>query len=421
MIEVKNFFKTNIFCYLIILFPLLLITGPFLPDLSILFFCIYFIINYNKFKFDQFFEKKIHWIFILFYIIICISSLTSDYSLYSIKSSVFYLRFGIFSLAIYFLFLHHQHIILNLSNFFLIILVVLFVDTIFQYIFGFNLLGWKFENDYRVTSLFGDDEILGSYIARLFPFMISIFIFSKKNFNFNFNNLLFFFVFISSSLITLMSGERTSLALLILSIILMFFTCKNIRKLIFFSFLAISIILTSLILTNEKTKKRMLNQTVKQLGLTSKSERMVIFSKTYEGHYTIALKMFKEKPILGHGPKTFRKFCSEPDNYLNDVACTTHPHNILMQLLSETGIMGTFFYIIIFFYLIFKITKIAIQSFFNKNKYEKDYLTLMYIFYFINLFPFAPSGNFFNNWLSAIYYFPLGYMFFLINFKRKIQ
>ncbi len=421
MTDLTNFFRINIFCYLVILFPLLLITGPFLPDLSIIFFCFYFIIHFNKFRSNQIFEKKIYWVFIFFYIIICISSLNSDYSLYSIKSSAPYLRFGIFSLAIYFLLLHDENIISKLSILFLIILIVLFVDSIFQYIFGFNLLGWKFENDYRVTSLFGDDEILGSYIARLFPFMISIFIFSKKHLNFNFNNLLFLFVFISSSLITLISGERTSLALLIISIILMFFTCKSIRKLIFFSFLFISIILTSLILTNEKTKKRMFNQTVKQLGLTSKSERMIIFSKTYEGHYTIALKMFKEKPFFGHGPKSFRKYCSEPNNYINDVACTTHPHNILMQLLSETGIAGTFFYITIFFYLIFKITKIAINSFFKGKNNENDYLTLMYIFYFINLFPFAPSGNFFNNWLSAIYYFPLGYMFFLKNFKRKVQ
>ena len=35
--------------------------------------------------------------------------------------------------------------------------------------------------------------------------------------------------------------------------------------------------------------------------------------------------MFKQNPILGHGPKTFRKFCSEPENYVYDFACTTHP------------------------------------------------------------------------------------------------
>ena len=93
----------------------------------------------------------------------------------------------------------------------------------------------------------------------------------------------------------------------------------------------------------------MFDQTINQLGLTSESERLVIFSKTYEGHYILALKMFKQKPIFGHGPKTFRKFCSEPENYINEVACTTHPHNVLMQLLAETGLIGSLFYISIFF------------------------------------------------------------------------
>lgn len=131
--------------------------------------------------------------------------------------------------------------------------------------------------------------------------------------------------------------------------------------------------------------------------------------------------MFKQKPIFGHGPKTFRKFCSEPENYINEVACTTHPHNVLMQLLAETGLIGSLFYISIFFYITFKLLKIAIKSFFYKDNDQKDYLTLIYIFYFINLFPIAPSGNFFNNWLSSIYYLPLGYMLYLLNYKQETR
>ena len=167
-----------------------------------------------------------------------------------------------------------------------------------------------------------------------------------------------------------------------------------------------------------KKKKRMFDQTINQLGLTSESDRLVILVKTYEGHYILALKMFKQKPILGYGPKTFRKFCSEPENYINEVACTTHPHNVLMQLLAETGLIGSLFYISIFFYITLNLLKIAIKNIFYKNNDQKDYLTLIYIFYFINLFPIAPSGNFFNNWLSSIYYLPLGYMLFLFNYKK---
>ena len=122
---------------------------------------------------------------------------------------------------------------------------------------------------------------------------------------------------------------------------------------------------------SEKIKKRMFDQTINQLGLTSESERLVILVKTYEGHYILALKMFKQKPILGHGPKTFRKFCSEPENYINEVACTTHPHNVLMQLLAETGLIGSLFYISIFFYITLNLLKIAIKNIFIKIMIKK--------------------------------------------------
>ena len=201
----------------------------------------------------------------------------------------------------------------------------------------------------------------------------------------------------------------------------MFFTCKNIRKTIFYILIIILVSLTAVISSSEKIKKRMFDQTINQLGLSSKSDRIVIFSKTYEGHYVLALKMFNEKPIIGYGPKTFRKFCSEPENYINEIACTTHPHNVLMQLLAETGLIGTLFYISIFTLLAFKLSKIAVKSIFCKKNEQKDYLTLIYIFYFVNLFPIAPSGNFFNNWLSIIYYLPLGYMLFLLRYKPKIR
>ena len=421
MNKVINLFNKNIINYLYILLPVALISGPFLPDLFIVIISIYFISNINHFKSDYIFSKKFYWIFVLFYLTICASSLISEYNLYSLKPSVTYLRFGLFAMGSYFLISRNHEIILKLSKIFLIILLTLFTDSIFQFLFGYNLIGLIQSDDFRVTSFFGKDEILGSYVARLFPFIISLLIFSKEEFNLKINSFFFIFIFLSSSLITVLSAERTSLVLLILSIILMFFTCRKIRKLIFYSFVIVLISLTTIIFSSEKVKKRMFDQTINQLGLTTDSERVVIFSKTYEGHYTLALKMLKQKPILGYGPKSFRKFCSEPENYINEVACTTHPHNVLMQLLAETGLIGLMFYLFIYFFISFKLIITAFKSFFNKDYYQKDYLTLIYIFYFINLFPIAPSGNFFNNWLSAIYYLPLGYMLFLYNYEPKIK
>tara|TARA_Y100000591_G_scaffold283095_1_gene263881 strand:- start:1871 stop:3130 length:1260 start_codon:yes stop_codon:yes gene_type:complete len=416
------FFEKNILNNLYIFLPVVLITGPFLPDLFVVIISLYFVIGIKNFKDHNIFLKKFYLIFIFFYFSICLSSSISDYNTYSLKSSVTYLRFGLFAIGTYFLISKNEKIILGLAKVFLIVLFVLFIDSIFQFIFGFNLIGLKHDHDYRITSFFGKDEILGSYIARLFPFIVSVLIYSEENFDFKLSPFLLISLFLAASLITILSAERTSFVLLILSMIMMFLTCNKIRKSILYIFMIVLFSLTSVILSSERVKNRMFDQTINQLGFTSNSERLVIFSKTYEGHYMLALKMFKQKPILGYGPKTFRKFCSESENYLNEVACTTHPHNVMMQLLAETGIIGSVIYLSIFCFISFNLLKIAIKSFFYKdNNMQKDYLTLIYIFYFINLFPIAPSGNFFNNWLSTIYYFPLGYMIFLLIDKKKIR
>ena len=46
---------------------------------------------------------------------------------------------------------------------------VLILDGFLQYFSGENILGWKIQNDGRVSSFFGDEKILGSYLSRLWP------------------------------------------------------------------------------------------------------------------------------------------------------------------------------------------------------------------------------------------------------------
>ena len=77
-----------------------------------------------------------------------------------------------------------------------------------------------------------------------------------------------------------------------------FLSSFNLRKILIFPLILGILIILGILSTNEKVKERMIDRTVDQLGLSSGSERLVLFSKTYEGHYLIALKMFKEKPFL---------------------------------------------------------------------------------------------------------------------------
>lgn len=413
----KFFFISSI---LYVLIPIFLITGPFLPDFSLSLICLLFIIKTSLEKNLDIFKNKFFIIFILFYLILLISSFFSEYSSFSFQRSIPYLRFGIFSVAIYSIISHNPKILKYLVFVFLLILLVLSIDSSYEFFFGKNIFGWKkIDSNFRITSFFGNDEVLGSYVARFFPFIMSLIFFSKKEFNLNINNYQISLIVIISFFITLISGERTSLAIIIISIILTILCCKNTRKILLFSLILILFFSSLLIATNPQLKERFYNQVISQMDISNPQERIKVFSKTYEGHYIIAYNMFKEKPIVGHGVKSFRKYCSKPENFLYDFACTTHPHNIFMQLLAETGIFGFLIVFSLFMTLSYKLFRIFLKVSFSENSDHKDSLTMIYIFFFSNLFPFLPAGSFFNNWMSTIYFMPIGYTIYLYNKTLK--
>ena len=96
----KEMLNQKIMKYLFISLPFLLITGPFLSDLSLVLICILYLFNGFKKEIKHYLKKKLFILFLLFYILCISSSLFSDYPLISTVKSIFYIRFLIFTLAI---------------------------------------------------------------------------------------------------------------------------------------------------------------------------------------------------------------------------------------------------------------------------------------------------------------------------------
>ena len=405
---------TNFSFVLFLLIPLSLITGPFIPDLFLVIIIINFLILMYFNKKYRILKNKFLILFLLFCLVATTVSLFS-LNTSSIQSSSFYFRFGLFVLASSILIEEKKHLLKYILYLLLFIYLALFFDSIYQFKFNENIFGIKIINtlNFRITSFFGKDEILGSYSIRLLPLTIFLVILCFNN-SINIKRFLITSLIIISSILVLLSGERTSFALLILLILFLFSSSFKLRKLLLIPMIISLIALTSVILKNEIIKERMIDTTINQLGLNKKSERLVIFSKTYEGHYLVALKMFKEKPILGHGAKMFRFYCSKEENYIAPNACTTHPHNFYAQMLSEAGLVGFLFLISTFFYVLFLFLKNLYFQIFYKKQFITDFGLCLLSSYFISLFPFLPSGNFFNNWLSIIIYYPLGFLIYTV-------
>ena len=213
--------------YLIILMPVFLISGPFLSDLAVALISILFIINSIKNKLFKYYNNIYFKFFLLFCLIIILSSLFSNNVLLSLKNSFFYFRFGVFSLCFWYLIEKNNLLLKHLFISILICFISLIIDGYVQYIFGRNLLGYELYNEYRVSSFFGSELILGSYLARFFPLLFGLFIFFdqiKKNKIF-----LFFIsvIFILSEGLIFLSGERLALFFMNLSAIYIIVMLKN--------------------------------------------------------------------------------------------------------------------------------------------------------------------------------------------------
>ena len=158
------------------------------------------------------------------------------------------------------------------------------------------------------------------------------------------------------------------------------------------------------------------NNNIEKISFLNK--KFYIFTHIYQSHYFTAFKMFKDNKIFGQGNKMFRILCKKKEFYVNYHSCSTHPHNFYIQLLAENGIIGFVFIFSIFVCIAYLLLRELISRNIRKVKYFNEPSLFILIGIFINLWPIIPSGNFYNNWLSALIYLPIGFYFYF-NKKEK--
>ena len=387
--------------------PLALLTGPFLPDLFISCIALVFLsISINN-KLWFYYKNKFFYFFLFFYTYIILRSFLSDSIFLSLESSFFYFRFYIFALAVWFLINNNKKLIKTFTLALALTFLLALVDGLYQVSFDENLFGFRGRLDNRLTLVFSDRMVMGGYISRLFPLLIGLIIYSLK---FSKLNLLITLGFlILSDIIIYVSGERTAIALLFISTILILICVSKLRIARLITFIFSLIIIFFLTIFNTGVKERSIDYTINQMNIGQEG-RVVVFSDEHEKLFISAINIFKDNPLFGIGPKLFRNSCEiEKDSNIK-YGCSTHPHNTYLQILAELGIFGTMFILIASFYTIFKLL-FHIISFYDKSKIRKlnDYQICLLICFMITLFPFLPTHSFFNNWISIIYFLPLGF------------
>lgn len=410
--------------YLLLFFPPALITGPFLPDLILTISSIYFLLFIIIKKKIKILNNDFVKIFIIFYLFIVSRSLFTDEIFFSLKSTLFYIRFLIFALLLKYLLTEDIEFKKMFINIFIFTLIIIGIDALIEQQRNthwlFDKTSYPENDNNRISGLFDEEYILGGFVLSLFPSILTIYFFqSSKN---KFNLLLITILLILFTYIVIISGERASfIRLLIFIFSIIFFTSiiksfKN--RMVFCAGIIFSIFLivasqpklterliyhsTDLFLQNEHEDKIDRDVSVIQ---TLKEEyqrgniKFTYFSKEHTDHAIISLKMFSDNKFIGHGIKMFRFKCSEKKYYINSRSCSTHSHGIILTFLSEIGLIGIIFLLVIYFYLIKNIFRPT------KNLNIDKIISISILVY---LFPFLPSGYFFNNFFSMILFTLIG-------------
>lgn len=396
----NNFINFISILFLIFLLPSFVIGVAYVNYLIFLFLIVNISINFGKLKFAFFETKNFSILFLTFYFFLLLSSLLSNYVIHSLKSSLLYFVLIIYLYSLMNLFKKKEFEIFFLKIG-LIFFFIICLDALVELFLGSNLFG-SYSIKGRISGLFGDRWVIGSYLVRILPVLFGIFILNFYSINKTVRNI-FIFIFLLSMFIIVFSGERTAFLLLILFLTFQLIFIKKFLSLNkVFVILIFVFLLFAFPFFSPDTNHRIIDKIAFYLTTFD------FETNQYLTLYTTAIKMFLSDPLIGVGPNNFRLSCSEYGIKISDFSCSTHPHNIPLQLLAETGLVGFTFVYILFFYLIYNGYKLLKNKTFNLNHLANFTFISGSI---LNFWPLLPSGNFFLSWNSFLFILPLTFYF----------
>ena len=445
-----NFKTLNI---LFFFFPVAFLMGNAVLNINILLICITGIIIFRK-KIFLFKNERLSVVILIFFILVIFSTLidmSKDPKNDHLFKSISYFRY-------FFLFLISSYLVrsgkFKIKYFLvscLVCLLFLSLDVIYQFLNGSDIFGFVGYEKSRnhLAGFLKSEYIAGGYIQRFFVFaLILVPVIGKKLDKQKFLiSTVLPIIFFSG---ILFSGNRMPLVMFCLSILLMMILIKELRLSLAIASLFCVLIFTITMKTHdylriaynsfynnssgmivnmkeyvlkeypelEKRKKGSLfrNEFVKirkhRFGPNYTMPKLASFGSGHLVIYLTAIDVWIDNPIIGNGIKSFRTKCLTK-LHLPNRACENHPHNYYLELLNDTGLLGTLLLVCAIFYLI-------MNKLFNFKHYEKNEKLLficLLIIIIAEFFPLRSSGSFFSTTNSSFIFLILG----MLNGLKKIK
>ena len=405
----------NFSFFLILFLPISLLIGTGVSEFCVVavsLFCLRKVIIEKKW---ELFRNKIFFLLFILWIYLIINFLISgNYQLsnFSLRG----LSFIKYILFIFFFILFTKNEINKILYAWSIILTIVLIDVYFEFFVGHNLIGLRSYDPTRIASFLGNELKIAHFLLGFSFLCLGFFLqsFSKESRK---KKLLALFILLLILIGSFITGERSNFikTLFCSLIVLFFFDKKFIKYKIIFGVSAIILIITGLTLSPklyERFNGQIINNIEKKGIIESVKETQ------HGAHYYTAIEIFKKNIFFGIGNKNFRIECAKKDyynpNYLrSEERCSTHPHQIYLELLSEHGIVGTLIILYVIFYILIGNIKVFLV--------KRNYIHLASIAFILSTFlPIIPGGSFFVSFDATIFWLNFTIMnYFGLNYFNK--
>ncbi len=384
------------------MFPFSLFLGNAVIEIIMCTIGIIFLVHCIKTKDFKWMQTDWVKVAFVFWMYICLRSLFAENPQVALARGLPFIRYIFFAAAIAFWLLRdnkpEKYIIASL------VLSIIFFGTsaITQYILGKDFFG----NPY--IGLVGNIRLTTAAGKMAIGMMLTLILFPALAYLFYHNKSLALIYALIGSLAVFLSGERTALLLLCVGFALIALSFRRTRVYV----AAVSIIISVVVLTLYVNQSPIISRQVH-----STSYEISHFSQTSYGRiYSTAMELFLSDPIFGIGLRHFQSECLSEDYYpmweditkphlTKSYLCVTHPHNIYLEVLTETGLIGMLLFVLMISCWLKFAWKVRDQI----KKYPIKIGALINIC--IKLIPIAASSSLFIAWPTAPLWFMVGILY----------
>ena len=401
----------TVFCFL----PISIIIGKAALNINIIIFDIIILIYLFKNKKLINFKTNSQLIILsCFIIFLFLNLLFSENLELSIRGFLGLFKNIIFCIGLI-LFINYEDIKKFFSPAIILCIFFVIINIYLQYFFGEDLFGNESVGQNRSTAVFGN-QIPGSYILKFFFLGLMFTILNNKILA----NLVFVSICTSAVIVTNERMPIINIVFFSFLLILLFpkiSLSKKILSLIFYFLVCISVYNLPAHNTiheknSEKLYENLISRTITQFQ--SQTNNGNILNLYWFQHFRAANDLFKDNFIIGSGIKTYRYSCPlrqlDKDKSLQ-LACNIHPHNLYLEIISETGILGLFLISFLLIKLIIRLVSLYVRD--EKKRYE---LLLVALPVFMLFNPLQFTGSFFSTYSGFFFFLILGVA---INFIRN--